>query len=51
MIVNLKLIIMKKFVSFILLFAVLHSSATPPDISEKVLSAFKATFTEAENVT
>ena len=43
---------MKKLVYLaVMLFSLSATAATPPEISEKVLKAFKATFTDATDVT
>lgn len=43
---------MKKFIYLaVMLTGFSAMASTPPEISEKVLKAFKATFTDAENVT
>ena len=47
-----KVLTMKKIIYLaVLLTGLAATAATPPEISEKVLKAFKETFTTAENVT
>ncbi len=50
-IINLKIKAMKKVLYLVvLLISLSATAATPPEISEKVIKAFKETFTEAEDV-